>query len=108
VAFPQRSFGKSPELVCLRAWRESCLQASFAHDPAGRVERSRRSSFGERFINAKFPQPRTKLGRSRTRIVAEVVRRMLPLSRSRIGEGIARFMFLNLEAQKIMNGIPCF
>jgi hypothetical protein len=62
----------------------------------------------ERFINAKCPQPPTKLRRSRTGIVAEVVGGMLPLSRSRVGKRVPGSIFLNLEAQKIMNGFPCF
>jgi hypothetical protein len=40
--------------------------------------------------------------------VAKIIRRMLPLSRSRIGKRVARFMFLYLEAQEIVNRIQGF
>ena len=37
--------------------------------------------------------------------MTEIVRRVLPLRWYRIGKRVARFMFLNLEAQEIVNSI---
>src|SRR5207237_1129119 len=54
----------------------------------------------------RFPS-RDDSGRSRMRIVPEIVRGMLPLRQSRVSKGVARFMFLSLEAQEAMHGIPC-
>jgi hypothetical protein len=39
------------------------------------------------------------------RVLAEIVRWVLPLSRSGVGKRVARFMFLYLEAQEIVNSI---
>src|SRR2546428_3585394 len=47
-----------------------------------------------------------KLGWSWRRVVAEIIPWVLPLSRSWVGKRVARFMFLYLEAQEIVNSIP--